>query len=55
MFAGLPHWTSPQTFGHPQDVILGLLLALVSAFAALSVFTVVHEFRAMRRSRPANR
>ncbi len=48
----LPHWTSPQTFGDPQSVILVMLIALVTLFAAMAVFTIVHAFRSNRGQSP---
>ena len=48
----LPHWTSPQTFGDPQGVILVMLIALLTLFAAMAVFTIVHAFRSKRGRLP---
>ena len=44
----LPHWTSPQTFGHPQCFFLIVLVTLITVALIFGVVTVVREFRAMR-------
>ena len=48
----LPHWTSSQTFGDPQGIILVMLIVLITLFAAMAVFTIVHAFRSKRGRSP---
>ncbi len=48
----LPHWTSSQTFGDPQGIILVMLIALITLFAAMAVFTIVQAFRSKRGRSP---
>lgn len=53
MVTTLPHWTALRTFGDPQGLILIMLLALLSLFGVMALYTIVREFRAGRRGRGA--
>ena len=43
--SALPRSTSPRTFGHPQRVILVILVGLMAITLTFAAFTVVHALR----------